>query len=175
MRFGSLLFAGTMLLVGVVYGRMALDMPRGSLSRPGPALFPLIVGAFLVATALGCVVQELLALRRAREAAAPVPAAPVPVVPAVPAPADAPADADRNVKPTFQLIALMIGYMLLLKPVGFPLAMFAFLAVAIRIFGYRRWAPTAAIAAIIAAASYVSFVLWLKVPLPLGLLEDVLG
>ena len=30
-------------------------------------------------------------------------------------------------------------------------------------------------AAVITAISYVSFVLWLKVPLPLGILEEVLG
>ena len=49
------------------------------------------------------------------------------------------------------------------------------MVVAIRIFGYRRWFPALAMAAVIAAISYVSFVLWLKVPLPLGILEEVLG
>jgi hypothetical protein len=47
--------------------------------------------------------------------------------------------------------------------------------IAIRIFGYRKWFPTLAMAAIIAGISYVSFVLWLKVPLPMGILEDLLG
>ena len=72
-------------------------------------------------------------------------------------------------------MVLMIGYILALKPLGFLIAICAFLVVAIRIFGYRRWVPALAMAAVIAAISYVSFVLWLKVPLPLGILEEVLG
>ena len=71
-------------------------------------------------------------------------------------------------------MALMIGYTLALKPLGFLVCICAFLVVAIRIFGYRRWVPALAMAAVIAGISYVSFVLWLKVPLPLGILEEVL-
>ena len=65
-------------------------------------------------------------------------------------------------------MALMIGYTLVLKPLGFLICICVFLIVAIRIFGYRRWVPALAMAAVIAGISYVSFVLWLKVPLPLG-------
>ena len=82
---------------------------------------------------------------------------------------------ERNIAKTVQLTALMIGYIFLLKPLGFPLTICAFLAFAIRIFGYRKWLPTLAIAALIAGLSYVSFVVWLKVPLPMGILEEVLG
>ena len=165
MKIGSVVFAGVMLAVGLVYGIMALNMPRGRLSYPGPGLFPMIVGIFLIATALGCLLQEILPRKKRGEgpSASPLPDR------------DSAAPPRRNVQKTFQLMALMIGYTLALKPLGFLVSICAFLVVAIRIFGYRRWVPALAMAAVIAGISYVSFVLWLKVPLPLGILEEVLG
>jgi hypothetical protein len=49
-----------------------------------------------------------------------------------------------------------------------------FLVASIWIFGYRKWLPTLAIAAALTAVSYLTFVVWLKVPLPLGILSDLL-
>ena len=163
MKIGSIVFAGLILAIGLVYEIMALNMPRGRLSYPGPGLFPTIIGIFLVATALGCLLQEILPRKRgAGPSASPLPDQ------------DSAAPGDRIVKNTFQLMALMIGYTLALKPLGFLISICAFMVVAIRIFGYRRWVPALAMAAVISAISYVSFVLWLKVPLPLGILEAVL-
>jgi cytochrome c oxidase subunit IV len=139
-------------------------MPRGSLSYPGPGFFPLAIGVFLIVTALGCLLQEFLPRKTGEgPTASPLPSQ------------DSAAPGDRNVKKTFQLMALMIGYTLVLKTLGFLISICAFLVVAIRIFGYRRWFPALAMATVIAGISYVSFVLWLKVPLPLGILEEVLG
>ena len=165
MKLGSAVFAGLILVVGLIYEIMALNMPQGRLSYPGPGLFPKIIGIFLVATALGCLLQEIL-LRK--KASGSPPASPL-------ANQDAPAPGGRNVAKTFQLMALMVGYTLVLKTLGFLISICAFMVVAIRIFGYRRWFPALAMAVVIAGISYVSFVLWLKVPLPLGILEDVLG
>jgi cytochrome c oxidase subunit IV len=165
LKIGSVVFAGLILAVGLVYGIMALNMPRGRLSYPGPGLFPMIIGIFLIATALGCLLQEILSRKKRGEGSS---------APSLPN-EDSAAPAGRNVKKTFQLMALMIGYILALKPLGFLISICAFLVVAIRIFGYRRWVPALAMASVIAGISYVSFILWLKVPLPLGILEEVLG
>jgi cytochrome c oxidase subunit IV len=163
-KIGSVVFAGLILAVGLVYEIMALNMPRGRLSYPGPGLFPMIIGIFLIVTALGCLLQEVLPRKRgAGPSASPLPNQ------------DSAAPGGRNVKKTFQLMALMIGYTIVLKTLGFLISICAFLVVAIRIFGYRRWVPALAMAAVIAGISYVSFVLWLKVPLPLGILEEILG
>lgn len=164
MKIGSIAFAGLILAVGLVYEGMAFNMPRGSLAYPGPGLFPTIIGIFLIATALGCLLQEILP----RKTGTHPKAASLPQE-------DSADPGERNLAKTLQLTALLIGYVLVLKPLGFPLAICVFLALAIRIFGYRKWLPTLAMAAIIAGISYVSFVLWLKVPLPLGILEEVLG
>lgn len=164
MNVGSMVFAGLMLALGLVYEAMAMNMPRGSLAYPGPGLFPMIIGILLIATALACLLQEIVPRMRSKDPAAS----------SVPDEGAAAAD-QRDVGKTVQLTALMIGYIFLLKPLGFPLAIFAFLALAIRIFGYRKWLPTLAMAAVIASLAYVSFVVWLKVSLPLGILEEVLG
>jgi hypothetical protein len=162
MKIGSIIFAAAMLAVGLVYAGMALNMPRGSLAYPGPGLFPIIIGVCMIVTALGCLVQEILPRRKAK-------------IPTVAPIEEAAAAEGRDVMKTVQLTALMIGYIFVLKPLGFPIAICIFLALAIRIFGYRKWIPTLLIAAIIAGASYLSFVIWLKVPLPLGILEEMLG
>ncbi len=165
MKIGSIVFAGLILAVGLIYEVMAIKMPQGRLSYPGPGLFPMIIGVFLVATALGCLVQDILPRKGASEgrSASPLPDR------------DSAAPGNRNVTKTVQLMALMIGYTLALKPVGFLISICAFMMVAIRIFGYRRWVPALAMAALIAGISYVTFVLWLKVPLPMGVLEEVFG
>jgi putative tricarboxylic transport membrane protein len=164
-KLGSIVFAGLILAVGLVYEGMALYMPRGSLSYPGPGFFPLAIGVFLIVTALGCLLQEILPRK---QGAADPSASPLPNQ-------DSAAPGDRNVKKTFQLMTLMIGYTLALKTLGFLISICAFLVVTIRIFGYRRWVPALSMAAVIAGISYVSFVIWLKVPLPLGILEEVFG
>lgn len=161
MKLGSVAFPGAVLAIGLVYEGMALKMPLGKLSYPGPGYYPAIVGAFVIVMALGCLLQEVLPRRSVAPSAGGAPPKP-------------PAG-ERDVRKTFQLTALMIGYILALKPVGFPIAICVFLGVAIRIFGFRRWLPTLAMSVVIAGVSYVSFVLWLKVQLPMGLLEQVLG
>ncbi len=164
MKIGSIVFAGLMLGVGLVYETMALNMPRGSLAYPGPGLFPMIIGVFMIVTALGCLLREIFPRKGGTN----------PVQAILPKEAAAEPE-ERNVMKTFQLTLLMIGYTFVLKPLGFPIAICIFLALAIRIFGYRRWIPTVAMAALIAGISYVAFVLWLKVPLPMGILEELLG
>jgi putative tricarboxylic transport membrane protein len=163
-KIGSILFAALILGAGLVYESMALNMPRGDLAHPGPGFFPMIVGIFMLATTLASLLKEILSRKQgATSALSPL------------ANGDAVIPERRDVKKTFQLMALMIAYLFVLTPLGFPIAICAFLAIAIRIFGYRRWLPTLAMAVVIAAISYVSFVLWLKVPLPLGIFEEILG
>ena len=162
MTLGGVLFPALMIAVGLVYEIMAIQMPRGSFAQPGPGLYPMIVGVFLIITSCGCLLRGWLTLRRAHGIL------PAPLQPGSEAPC-------TDFVKTIQLMALMVAYVLAVPAVGFPIAIFTFLVVAIRLFGYRKWAPAAAMALIIAVVSYVSFVLWLKVPLPLGIFEDVLG
>jgi putative tricarboxylic transport membrane protein len=147
-------FAALLVLVSAVYAGMALRMPQGHLSYPGPGFFPAVVGLFFVATALACAVQALLTPAQQPEAAA--------------------SGAGRAYRKTVQLLACLAAYGVALRPVGFPLSLAVFLVAAVRIFGLRRWPLVLAIAGGLTFVSYVAFVGWLKVPLPLGVLGDLL-
>lgn len=159
-KLTPVLFPGAMLLVGLVYEYIALKMPRGGIAMPGPGFYPMAVGVFLIATALGCLLQEL------RNPDTPLQEAPPP---------DEAAPGGNRFGKTVQLTALMIGYILVLKPLGYPVAIALFLLAAIRIFGSRNWFVAAIISAVITVISYFIFILWLKVPLPLGVLDMVFG
>ena len=157
----ELLFSLFILLVAVIYEVMALRMPRGNITYPGPGFYPSMVGVFLLFTSGGFVLWTLL------KGKAPMPAA-------------GPGEVDRVDSKTNQrsktllLIALLLFYVLTLNSLGFLLAISIFMILSIRIFGYRRWLPSLGITIAIVAISYLSFVVWLKVPLPQGLLGDVL-
>jgi hypothetical protein len=102
MNIGSTVFAGLLLAAGLVYESMALNMPRGTLAYPGPGLFPLIIGAFMMVMALGCLLQEIVPRMRER----------MPEASSLPS-ADAADSEARDVAKTFQLTALMIAYIFL--------------------------------------------------------------
>jgi hypothetical protein len=151
----NLLFTGSILVVGLVYLAMALQMPRGTIAYPGPGFYPSVVGVFLVLTAAYCFGRAVLQAWTERSAEAP-----------------RPPDEAGATKPTLQLLGLLVLYAGALPYLGFVPAIFAFLLLAMRTFGYRNWARSVLVTAIIVAISWVTFVYWLKVPLPRGLLDD---
>jgi putative tricarboxylic transport membrane protein len=162
MKLSALLFPACMVAIALGYEIMAMGMPRGTLNHPGPGLYPMIIGVFLLATSAGCLVREILRIRRAS----------APSNDALQA-ADNPSGAAFG--KTLPLMGSMVAYVLALQPLGFPVSICTFLLVAIRIFGFRKWVPALGMAAVLTAVSYVAFVMWLKVPLPLGILDDFLG
>jgi hypothetical protein len=153
------LFAGAFLAFGIGYEAMALSMPLGGFGSPGPGLFPVIVGGALILTAGACLVQNLVSSAPPAvaidEAAAPVRA---------------------TVEPhkAWLLIAALILYVIALKPVGFPVALTLLLMASVRIFGYVRWLRNLALSLVMTVIAYVVFIVWLKVPLPLGILAGLL-
>lgn len=161
MRGYDTLFAGVVLAAGIVYEVMALWMPRGRIGQPGPGFFPVIVGAFLILAAAACLIQALAARRlgdsagEAAEDAAPVPGR-------------------RPTHKTWLLLTFLVLYIFALQPLGFPIAILVFLLASIRVFGYRKWLPAVGISAALTIISYLTFLVWLKVPLPLGILSDLL-
>ena len=157
MRSTDLAFSGFVLLMAIGYEAMALWMPQGSLKFPGPGYYPALVGIFLIATSLGCVIQALLTRRSVR----PI----TPVGNAAPGP---------MVGKTVALFGLLLGYGFFLTALGFPIAICLFLLAAIRVFGYRRWTIIILLALGLTIVSYVTFITWLKVPLPLGVVGDLL-
>ena len=64
-------------------------------------------------------------------------------------------------------VAGVIAAVALLQPLGYVLSSFLLMLVLLRILGLRLW-YSVAIALLSAAACYVVFVRWLKIPLPSG-------
>lgn len=153
MKIAEVGFAACLVLTAVVYGGVAIRMPRGDLSYPGPGFFPVAVSVFFLLTALAALLQ---AIRTTPNAEVTAPAAP------------------RIYRNTAMLLVWLVAYGVALKPLGFPVSLVVFLAAAIRIFGLRRWFPVLAIAAGLTVISYVAFVEWLKVPIPMGVVGELL-
>jgi len=153
------LFASLLLAAGVVYEVVAFKMPRGRVGYPGPGFYPVIVGAFLVLTAAACLIQALTAKPAGTPAVAPV---------------EPTGESRRQVARTWVLLAALVVYILALEPLGFPITMTAFLAASIWTFGYRKWLPVLLMAVALTVVSYLCFMVWLKVPLPMGILTDLL-
>jgi putative tricarboxylic transport membrane protein len=161
-RVYDTLFAGLFLAAGIVYEAMAFRMPRGRIGYPGPGFFPIIVGAVLILTATACLIQALVARRTGGSASTSA------------TDDESASQGHRQVKKTWFLVGFLVLYILALQPVGFPIAVTVFLLASIWVFGYRKWLPVLGIAAALTVISYLTFVMWLKVPLPLGILSDLL-
>jgi hypothetical protein len=99
----------------------------------------MIVGIFLIATALGCLSRKSCQEKKRS--------------PASPSRTRIHPPQQPQCRKTFPVMALMIGYSLVLKTLGFLISICVFLVVAIRIFGYRRWVPALAIATVTAGIS----------------------
>jgi putative tricarboxylic transport membrane protein len=79
--------------------------------------------------------------------------------------------AGESWKSHFQALApvlLLLGYVLALVPVGFPLATTVFLTVTFRYLGHPTWRGPLLLATVITAAAFVLFHVMLEVRLPLG-------
>jgi hypothetical protein len=157
------LVAFTLLAAIGVYLASAWLLPRGTVERPGPGFYPLAVGAFGTAVALTWALGTIrrTAASRAAPAAPAAPAAEGTVVPAALEPAGR-----RRVIATGGLLA---AFCLTLPWIGYPLAAFAFVGLALRGMG-ARWLPSLVLGLVSAGLSYYVFGVLLGVPLPGGVL-----
>ena len=144
-----LLALGVLTLSGA-YLATAWSLPAGTVARPGPGFFPVIVGVFGAAVALTWV---LTVLRRQPAAAGGPPTL---------------AAGRRRVGAT---TALLVGFCLALPWTGYPPAAFLFTGLLLRALG-AAWPAALAIALAGAAVSFYGFAGLLGVPLPRGALAD---
>jgi hypothetical protein len=68
------------------------------------------------------------------------------------------------------VLVLLAAYVLMLEPVGYPVCTFLLVLFMLRGADPHRWATALGLAAVAAVGSYVVFAIWLRVPLPPGLL-----
>ncbi|HYL81832.1 MAG TPA: tripartite tricarboxylate transporter TctB family protein, partial [Candidatus Acidoferrum sp.] len=138
-----------LLLLGGITALASLQLPLGTLHRPGSGFFPLILGLILMALAFCHLWQS----RRA----APAPATPV---------------ASQGRRGSVWRVLLFLGAialaMALLDTLGFPVVAFLLMVALLEILGIRRRRDSVVIALCTAVAAYVLFVQWLQIPLPKG-------
>jgi hypothetical protein len=135
---------------GALTAVLSLQLPLGTLRLPGSGLFPLALGLLLMALAAG----QLLRLRLAKPPAAA----------AAPAAKPASDGAARRVVLFVAVVALAVA---LLEPIGYVASSFLLMLGLLAVLGVR-WGRAALVAAVSAAASYLLFVQWLKIPMPAG-------
>lgn len=76
-----------------------------------------------------------------------------------------------------RVILVLAGYLLaiiLMKPLGMPIAMAILTAATMPLFGSRNWKAIALTAILTLFGVYLVFGRWLGVPLPMGVLEELL-
>ena len=132
------------------YLASGLTLPLGTTARPGPGFFPLAIGAFGAIMAL---VWTAAAFRRVPEAA---------TEPGISA------DARGRVLAT---AGALIGFCILLRWVGYPVAALVFMTLLLRWLG-AGWRSAVVTGVASAAVSYYLFGVLLNVPLPHGFLFD---
>lgn len=142
--------AGALALVAIFALTQSARLDVGSVTRPGPGLFPLVLSAALLVAALSLVIG---AWRRA--------------------PATAAGDDARAARVSWSLLATVGAfavYVLVFERVGFLLATSAWLVFLFAVVARYRWPVSIGTGIAIALAARLVFDTWLQVRLPPGLL-----
>jgi putative tricarboxylic transport membrane protein len=133
------------LALGVGVCIQAARLGFGSVLMPEPGFFPWIGGVTLVVLST-CLFVRSLGSRAAAAAA------------------------DGDWTPPALLLAVLVVYVPLLEPLGYPVATTGLCVVALRILKTRRWSVTLGVSAALAVGTFYLFNRMLGVELPVGAL-----
>ena len=148
-------------LFGVVFLLYDLKYPLDQWANPGPAVFPLMVGAILVILAAWQLAQGVRKLKP-EETKESVEGIGSPIREFL----------QRNkgeVKPLL-MIAVFIVYLLMVKWVGFFTSNFMFVIISSKLIGAKDWGRPIALSAGVSLFCYFLFEVWLKLSFPRGIL-----
>jgi len=137
-------------VVLLIFGLLALEEARklrfGSIAKPGPGFFPVILA---VAFSLVCLALLVSAIRT--RAADDTTAGPRLAWPQI-----------------IGTMAALLVYAMVLEPAGFVLATFALLLFFFKVLERQRWLSALAGSFVTAFVTYLVFKVWLNVQLPAG-------
>ncbi|WP_224387650.1 tripartite tricarboxylate transporter TctB family protein [Pseudonocardia sp. ICBG1293] len=148
-RRGRAVVAAVVLLFALGYLSQAAALSLGTPEQPGPALFPLAVGAFLAVACLATIIEELRSGGRG--------------------PVDLPRDDGRT--KAVVLVAATVGYVLLLPFLGHLVTTAVFCVGLLRVLSGRSWRWSVLAGAGMGVAVHLLFVTALGVSMPVGVLE----
>jgi hypothetical protein len=131
----------------LVFGLVALEEARklrfGSIARPGPGFFPVVLAA---AFSLVCLALLVVAIRTREANAAPA--------------------ARLGWPKMLATMAALFVYALVLEPAGFVIATFGLLLFFFKALEGQRWLAAVAGSLVTAFVTYLVFKVWLNVQLP---------
>jgi hypothetical protein len=137
------------LVMAGLYLTQALQLPRGTMARPGAGWYPSMVAVFACIVALGATVHAFRSPLAVREA-----------------PVDDP-DASARRRRVGAMVLSLVAFCFVLPWIGYPLAALGFVTAALMGLG-SRWPTAVGTAVLSAAVSYYLFASLLDVPLPRG-------
>ena len=129
---------------------LSLKMPIGTFRMAGTGLFPLCLGILLMILS-GLFILKLFYGKKtssAKEKTAP--------------------EVFRSAGQVVLFLGVMVLATLCFNTLGYPLTAFLLMAFLLRTLGIKRWIFNLSLSLGTSVASYVLFVLWLKIPLPKG-------
>jgi hypothetical protein len=147
MNWAQVLIALIWLAVGLGISAGAHDLGVGTLSSPGPGLFPFVIGVGMAVLSLGVSVTS-------RRVAAPV--------------QEAGTSGFSRFMPVVAVIVALVFYTFTLERLGFLLSTFLFLSGLLIALGGKNILSAAVAGAGITAGAYLVFAKLLKITLPLG-------
>jgi hypothetical protein len=148
MRRALLTADAAALVLSVLYFAGALGYPRGTMDQPGPGLYPLFVGALLVAASIGSIVTDLVR----------------------PARGELELPEGRDLGRILAVLGGAAAYVLLLPFAGHLLSSMLVVFIVLHAMGLTSWPMKIGFTIALALGSYFLFDILLKVPLPRGFL-----
>lgn len=139
---------GTGLVLSAGYLTMSFGLPFGQVSRPGAAVFPVLVGVILMLASL-TVIWESWKLKRTEAV-------------------ELPRGSDR--RRLLGLMGLLLGYFLALPWMGQLLSSTLFCILLIRLLSNVAWPRIIIYSVVISVTLYIVFIHLLNVPMPRGIL-----
>jgi hypothetical protein len=152
MKRDELIGCGIVFLFGGITAILSLQMPIGTFRMAGSGLFPLCLGILLMILSLLFLLNLLFAKALA------------PQRPEVAAPAPGATKQMLEFLGASALAAAGLGIL------GYPLTSFLLMLLLLRILGIKRPFLLITLSLVTAAASYLMFIRFLKIPLPKGLI-----
>lgn len=157
-------FAAFTLIFSLIYTWKSLSLRVGTLAAPGPGFLPLIVGTASAAIAASILINSYIVMdhrgkiNRAKE--------------------ETPAKAEKSGEtPTEEdkakIIFFAIGaiiYIIVLETLGYLISTFCLMLYLLRVMRVEGWWRPVVLSVVCSVIAYVVFAVWLKVPLPKGLL-----
>jgi len=137
------------LVLSGTYLAGAVQLKMGDLSQPGAGVFPVIVSVILIVASLLTVAEGWQGDRDEQ--------------------VELPQGADR--KRLLLMVALMIGYVVLLPWLGQAITSSLFFLLLLRLLSKMSWLSVVIYALLMSAALYFIFIYLLKIPMPAGFLR----